>query len=108
VDLGFASGTLTCANDCKAVLTNGCMQAPTCGNGNIDNGEQCDGNNLNGSTCQQLGFDGGTLSCTAGCMLNTDNCTSDECVPLLGACQIFNDLCCDGLVCIPGFGCLPE
>jgi surface antigen len=48
----------------------------TCGNGNIDPGEQCDGSNLGGATCENQGYGTGVLACTA--------CTFDasECVDL--------------------------
>lgn len=36
---------------------------PTCGNGVIDEGEQCDGDNLGGFTCEALGYSVGTLAC---------------------------------------------
>jgi PKD repeat protein len=40
-----------------------------CGNGALDAdaGEPCDGANLSGTTCQSLGFDGGTLGCNSTC-----------------------------------------
>src|SRR5262249_51163458 len=42
-----------------------------CGNGSIDPGEQCDGSNLNGETCQSRGFAcGGTLTCSS-CSFDT-------------------------------------
>jgi len=50
----------------------------TCGNGQIDSGEQCDGSNLNGQTCTSLGFAGGTLSCYSNCTFNTSSCTSSS------------------------------
>lgn len=49
-----------------------------CGNGAIDMGEQCDGANLNGFTCEQLGYGGGTLGCDpVTCTYDTANCVPD-------------------------------
>ncbi|WP_106394954.1 hypothetical protein [Enhygromyxa salina] len=106
-DLGYASGSLACAPDCSAVVESGCMQAPTCGNGMLDPGEPCDGVNLNGETCQSLGYDGGVLACTPGCQINTDGCLVEECVPVLGACNLLFDDCCEGLQCALAY-CVPE
>ncbi len=52
--------------------------ASLCGNGVIDPGEECDGGNLGGASCQSEGFGGGNLSCSAGCTLDTSGCT--DCV----------------------------
>jgi len=46
-----------------------------CGNGILEGQEDCDGSNLNGESCFSLGFAGGTLVCTGGCLFNTVNCT---------------------------------
>jgi len=46
-----------------------------CGNGQINSGEQCDGTNLNGQTCQTRGFSGGTLGCSSTCQFDTSQCT---------------------------------
>lgn len=46
----------------------------TCGNGVIDGAEECDQGNLNGSTCVDEGFAGGTLACGAGCLFETGGC----------------------------------
>jgi len=48
---------------------------PSCGNGNIDSNEECDGQTLGGATCSSLGFSGGSLSCTATCEFDTSQCT---------------------------------
>lgn len=49
-----------------------------CGNGTIDQNEQCDGQNLNGFTCESLGNTGGTLLCDAvTCTFDTSLCTND-------------------------------
>ena len=47
-----------------------------CGNGVIDQGEECDGSNLTGQTCLSRGYTGGTLSCNSNCTINTSACTS--------------------------------
>ncbi|MFA6410043.1 MAG: right-handed parallel beta-helix repeat-containing protein [Candidatus Buchananbacteria bacterium] len=46
-----------------------------CGNGIIEAGEQCDGSNLNGQTCQNNGYDAGVLSCNSSCQLVVLACT---------------------------------
>jgi cysteine-rich repeat protein len=45
-----------------------------CGNQMIDPGEQCDGAPPTSTTCSSLGFDGGTLSCTPSCTIDTTPC----------------------------------
>jgi hypothetical protein len=49
--------------------------APLCGNGRLDPGEQCDGNNLFGRDCLTLGFTGGELRCAPSCLFDTSRCT---------------------------------
>jgi len=106
--LGYAGGSLMCAADCSALITSGCTQAMACGNGVIDGNEECDGGNLNGKTCQSLGFNGGSLACTQGCKLDTNGCTVAECKPLFAECNPFLSDCCAGLSCILLLGCIPE
>lgn len=49
----------------------------TCGNDTVDAaGEQCDGTDLDGETCLSQGFDAGSLSCSASCTFETNNCSS--------------------------------
>jgi len=45
-----------------------------CGDGEIDLGEQCDGSDLGGSTCQSLRLGGGTLACAADCTFDDTDC----------------------------------
>ncbi|HYC55212.1 MAG TPA: DUF1554 domain-containing protein [Candidatus Binatia bacterium] len=47
--------------------TTGTYAPPTCGNGVLDAGEECDLGTLVGSTCQTFGYAGGNLSCTTSC-----------------------------------------
>lgn len=50
---------------------------PVCGNGVVDEGEDCDGDDLGGATCATMeGFDGGTLGCTDDCTFDTSACMS--------------------------------
>jgi hypothetical protein len=45
-----------------------------CGDGVIDSTEDCDIDTLDGETCVSLGFAGGTLSCSAGCLFDLSGC----------------------------------
>jgi len=54
-----------------------CEDVP-CGNGFIDPGEECDGNDLGGVTCADLGyFQGGEPTCVA-CRIDPLTCCQDE------------------------------
>lgn len=79
----------TCPSDCfcgngtcdggenNSLCPTDCPSSATCGNGNIEAPEQCDGSALGGATCLTQGFDGGTLSCNSNCTFNTSNCTAN-------------------------------
>ena len=45
-----------------------------CGDGILDPGEECDGANLGGFTCDDGGFYAGTPTCTAACTISFDTC----------------------------------
>jgi len=53
-----------------------------CGDGIIEQGEQCDGSNLAGQTCQSAGFTGALYRVPSTCHLNTSACTSGTLSPL--------------------------
>jgi hypothetical protein len=74
-DVACQPGETCVAGVCRTPQQPGAV----CGNGVVEAGEQCDGANLNGQTCQSLGFTGGTLACGAGCTFNTAGCTSAVC-----------------------------
>ena len=91
---GFGGGELTCTSTCT-IDTSACIPlAGECGNGEIDGDEECDGANLNGHTCADLGFDGGDLSCTAACQFDTRGCSKGQVD--CGNGQIDGDEECDG------------
>jgi YVTN family beta-propeller protein len=50
----------------------------SCGNGNIEPGEECDAEVLGGESCTSLGFSGGTLSCSKVCTFLTTECTGGQ------------------------------
>jgi hypothetical protein len=47
---------------------------PRCGDGIINGTEECDANNLNGESCESIGFQGGILQCAPNCLFGTGNC----------------------------------
>ncbi len=51
-----------------------CVDSRLCGNAVINPGEQCDGSDVGGADCTSQGFDGGTLSCSDSCRLDTSAC----------------------------------
>ncbi len=57
-----------------ALLATGCDSNDKCGNGRLDPGETCDGSELQGATCQRLGYSLGTLTCGDDCRLDTSSC----------------------------------
>jgi hypothetical protein len=75
----YTGGDLDCRTDCRFDIT-GCIDGePVCGDNVVNQWwEVCDGTHLGGETCKSLGFDGGTLSCTANCQLNKSGCFNIE------------------------------
>ena len=86
--LGFGGGALLCEVGCKSIDTSGCIPLPTCGDGVRNGGEQCDGNDVGGSSCASQGFDQGTLGCTPGCTFDVAECMDD-----LTNCGMMGDFC---------------
>jgi len=73
--LGFHAGTLLCTTGCQHDTTS-CEAAGRCGDGAIQDAfdEACDGEALDGQTCESLGYHGGALACTALCALDLSAC----------------------------------
>ncbi|MEZ4460122.1 MAG: CAP domain-containing protein [bacterium] len=69
--LGFDGGTLACGSTCRFDTT-GCTRV-SCGNGLIDDGEDCEGTMVS-SSCEEQGFDGGTLGCQSNCSFDETAC----------------------------------
>lgn len=79
VSLGFGGGSLSCNANCTHNTTLCFDAAPDCGNGIIDPGEDCDGSNVGGLSCEDVDdfFVRGTLSCNEDCTFNTNSCKFD-------------------------------
>ncbi|MFH1240396.1 MAG: hypothetical protein V1672_04205 [Candidatus Diapherotrites archaeon] len=58
-----------------------------CGNGIIEEGEQCDSENLNGNTCKSRGYDTGTLKCSSTCTFDLSECKNIVPAPI----PVFDD-----------------
>ena len=72
--LGYSDGgTLSCNFDCT-LDASGCVSGVQCGNGILEDSEECDGNELGGTTCIELGYYGGTLRCNSQCELDMTPC----------------------------------
>lgn len=66
-----------------------------CGNGVQEPGEQCDGSDLNGQTCQTQGYpSGGTLACSSTCSFDTSGCVPCR---FTGTACTTNAQCCSGV-----------
>ena len=100
-NLGFYNpiGTLTCTSTCQLDVSD-C--GGRCGDGevNADEGEDCDGINLSGNSCQSLGFGGGTLACLPDCSFDVTGCAS-----ICGNGFLEGDEACDDGQSADGDGC---
>jgi len=66
-----------------------------CGNGEVEEGESCDGTDLRGETCISLGHPSGPLACSLTCSWDTSGCTGVP--PICGNSTIeATELCDDG------------
>lgn len=50
-----------------------------CGDGIVDEGEQCDSDDLGGEDCVSQGFVAGALTCKMDCTLDTSTCVTNVC-----------------------------
>src|SRR5690606_3996632 len=73
----YSGGTLACNSPASCTSDESACHYGA--DGTIDEGEQCDGGNLGGATCQDEGYDAGTLSCNANCTFNVGSCVTWVC-----------------------------
>ncbi|MDX9721041.1 MAG: hypothetical protein RBU37_09840, partial [Myxococcota bacterium] len=86
IDQGFSGGTLACAATCDAFDTALCEGTPlTCGNGRIDDGEDCDNGEENSdeladacrTNCTNPGCGDGVVDTGEGCDTGLENSDSE-------------------------------
>jgi MYXO-CTERM domain-containing protein len=73
--LGYFGGSLACDQTCRLDVS-GCEGQPLdiCGNGIRENDEECDGEDLGGVDCEELGYAGDGLACGPDCLYDTGDC----------------------------------
>ncbi|PKN20156.1 MAG: hypothetical protein CVU65_17705 [Deltaproteobacteria bacterium HGW-Deltaproteobacteria-22] len=73
-ELNLGGGTLACTAGCR-LDASGCELSGTCGDGAVNDLEEaCDGDDLAGRTCQDMGQYEGTLACTDLCQWDMTGC----------------------------------
>jgi len=84
---GYSSGEAGCFfNSCTLDWGTCQGRLQTCGDGNVDLGENCDGNNLREMTCTDFAsYQSGTLNCNQDCHYDFSSCseTPDTMPPLI-------------------------
>ncbi|MCA1807301.1 MAG: DUF1566 domain-containing protein [Actinobacteria bacterium] len=73
-DLAMCSSDLTSCGDDLAVCLEGCPAASVCGNELVEEGEDCETEDLQDKECTSLGFALGTLECSASCKFDKSGC----------------------------------
>ncbi len=80
---GLGEGTMNkCKSNCLLDPSDCQIQPAECGNGKIEIGELCDGDNLGGKTCKDFGMGGDNLRCNSPNAPNECTFNTDLCVPL--------------------------
>ena len=80
VSLGYISGTLSCTSTCTFNKANCVLEnPPSCGDGTVNTGEECEPGVFVGSTCKSEGFDTGSLTCL-NCQIDTSLCAKNTTV----------------------------
>ncbi len=78
---GTRTGSMNAYEDSAGQVSRSRLAAGYCGDGIRGDSEQCDGNDLGGTTCTDIGnFIGGTLGCTSYCTFDTSDCQMSESV----------------------------
>lgn len=73
-DAGFDSGNLVCNDDCTIDYSQCSPYSANCGNGIIENNEECDIFLPEGNDCTNFGYESGTLKCHPSCRFDISQC----------------------------------
>lgn len=78
-NFNYTGGILECLNDCSGYNFGGCEGEEVCGNGIILGSELCEPSNIRGRTCENEGYEGGTLKCRNDCLrYDYSECTGNK------------------------------
>lgn len=73
-NLSSAKGMATSMSRIRARLSGAARQPASCGDGVLQEGEDCDASNVGSATCESLGFDSGRVICSSTCRYDTALC----------------------------------
>lgn len=71
---GYCGDGLCIGNENQNNCPEDCGVGPICGNGILEQGEECDGNEFGGLGCLDFGFSRGNLICTSNCLIDSSGC----------------------------------
>ena len=74
VNFTLASDHSFCEEDAPPPNNNNNNNNDECGNDDVESGEDCDGDDLDGETCITLGYASGTLGCNDDCEFDVSDC----------------------------------
>ncbi len=75
-DIGDLCGNGVC-NLLNGEDSSNCAEDCFCGDGVVDDSEECDGGNLNFRSCSSFGYNSGSLSCS-NCAYDTSGCSNEQ------------------------------
>lgn len=74
----FCGAGTTLDHGSNTCLWDGLVAPDACGNGTVENDEQCDFGDMGAASCESLGLGIGDLRCSAGCQYDTSGCFDPE------------------------------
>lgn len=77
-NFNYTGGFLSCLDDCSGYNFNTCEGEEVCGNTIIGGGELCEPGNVRGRTCEDEGYEGGTLGCNDCVKYDYKQCTGNK------------------------------
>lgn len=68
----FSNLQIAFADELKDITST--IKVAVCGDGIVEGGEECERENLNGKTCENLGYGEGSLTCDIACSFDISGC----------------------------------
>ena len=94
-NFNYTGGDLECLDDCSGYYWGNCEGDEVCGNGVIGEGEICEIGNVRNRTCENEGYESGSLKCRIDCTrYDYNECTGNRSV--CGDGEVTGSEDCDG------------